>query len=158
MTTKTPVTWLGRFPILDAEHLDDLETRAAVHEFRHRLPRARAEEAAHADYLKERALDAAAHHLVGVKMAHAAGHDEAAAAHGNAYAAAMEHAGHDPFQAPPPAVLDRAREARQKLYSFKGHPADTFFVPPEPGADPADAHIAGMLDKLKALKAKLGGE
>lgn len=153
MKDKT-ASWLGRFPILDAEHLDDLETRAAVHEFKYGLPRARAEEAAHADYLKERALDAAAHHLVGIKMAHAAGHDEAAAAHGNAYAAAMTHAGHDPFRVPPPEVLDRVKDARQKLYSFKGHAADAFFVPPEAGADPADAHIQDMLGKLKALRAK----
>lgn len=155
MAKDTAKVWLGRFPILDESHQDDLEARAAIHEFKGKLPRQAAEERAHGDYMKERALDSAAHHLIGIKAAHAAGHDEAAGKHGEAYAGAMKAAGHDPFSTPPQEVLDRAKHTKNNVYSFKAHEADQLFTPEHREADTADEHIKGLLDKLQALKSTL---
>jgi hypothetical protein len=153
--SKKPLVWLDRYPVLDADHIDDLETRAGVAEFKHKLPREQAEEKAHADYLVERARDAAAHHLVGVRAAHAAGDSDAAAEHGAAYAGAMKAAGHDAYGPPPPEVLDRVRAARPQVYKFKSHPADALFAPKQEEADPADARIAELLATLKAQRAQV---
>lgn len=155
MAKDTAKVWLGRFPVLDDSHQDDLEARAAIHEFKGKLPRQQAEERSHSDYLKEKALDSAAHHLIGIKAAHAAGHDEAAGKHGEAYAGAMKAAGHDPFSAPPQEVLDRAKNAKHSIYNFKAHEADQLFTPEHREADGADEHIKGLLEKLQGLKASL---
>lgn len=155
---KQPQVWLNRFPVLDAEHVPGLEAGAAAHEFRNGLPREQAEARAHEDYLKERALDAAAHHLVGIRAAHGAGDDHAARQHGDAYAAAMQAAGHNPFSPPPGVVLDRVKDARSKLYSFKAHPADSLFAAPAAEPDPADARIAALLERLQGQRAALASK
>lgn len=154
--TKPRPIWLNRFPILDEDHAPALEAAAAVFEFKHKMPRQGAEEAAHAQYMKERALEAAAHHHCGIKAAHASGHDDAAAQHGEAYVAAMKAAGHDPYQAPPQELLDLLRKQPPKLYNFKAHAADSFFSTPEAeeNVDPADARIKELLERLQALKSQ----
>ena len=144
--------WLDRHRVLDPEHGHDLEAAAAVHEFRHRLPRAEAEAQAYQGYLRDRALDAAAHHLLGVRGAHAAGQAQVAAQHGAAYAGAMQAAGLDPNQAPPPAVLDRARALGAGLYRFKGHPADVLWTATTPEADGGDRRIADLLERLRVMR------
>lgn len=155
MSKDTAKIWLGRFPVLHEDHLPDLEARAAVHEFKHKLPRDVAEDKAHQDYMKDQALEAAAHHLLGIRAAHAAGHDEAAQQHGEAYAGALKHAGFDPMQTPPQEVLDRVKAARPKVYSFKAHAADQLFTPQPSEADAADQHIRQLLDKLQQLRSGL---
>ncbi len=154
MPTQAKI-WRNRFPILDESHADDLEARAAVHEFKGRHPTDIAEEKAHADYVRDRALDNASHHLVGIRAAHAAGHDEAARQHGAAYHAAMTAAGHDPTKAPPPEVTDRLKTARPNVYSFKAHEGDELFAPKQQEADEGDAHIRTLLDNLQALRGRI---
>lgn len=149
--------WLGRYDVLSDDHHPELDARAAVHEFKGRLPRAQAEAQAHRDYLKERAYDAASHHLLGVRAAHAAGHMEAARAHGAQYAAALTSAGDDPAAAPPRAVLDRAQDLKLKVYAFKAHPADRFFPVEVKEDQPAPAPAQQAVNRLKGLvKALLG--
>lgn len=151
--SKNPVpVWQNRFPVVAPEHFDGLEAAAAVHEFKHKKSRDAAEHAAHDDYRVEQARDSAAHHLLGIRAAHASGNDGAAREHGEAYAAAMKAAGHDPFAPPPPQVMDRVREAMPKVYSFKAHPADVLFASAPPEADPADAHIQNLLGRLNSLR------
>ena len=149
-----PKPWLDRYPVLDEEHHADLEARAAVNELRGKMPREEAEARAHGDYVKERALDAAAHHLLGVKAAHAAQHVNAAKQHGAAYAAAMTAAGADPYEQPPQAVMDRIKDAKQKVYSFKAHPADAFFPVPEEVKDPLQKSLDRLLDLKRQLAAR----
>lgn len=150
--------WLNRYPVLDEAHVDDLDMRAANHEMKGRKPRDQAEAAAHADYVRERALDSATHHLIGIRAAVAAGQDDASSAHGEAYAAAMKAAGHDPFQPPPQEVMDRLKANRPKVYSFKAHPADQFFVPAPAEADPADLRIQQLMGHIKALSDQVGAK
>jgi hypothetical protein len=149
-TQGTP-TWMGSYPILHEDHAPELDAAAAVHEFRGGMSRQDAEARAHEDYTKGKALEAAAHHLLGIRAAHAAGADEAATLHGQAYAAAMQHAGHDPLGTPPPEVLDRARELMPKAHAFKAHGADAMFAPAQEGADPEDTRIREMLGKMREL-------
>jgi hypothetical protein len=156
MAKDTAKVWLGRFPVLDESHADELDAAAAVHEFGDkRMPREAAEARAHQDYMRDRALDSAAHHLLGVRAAHASGHDEAATKHGEAYAGAMKAAGLNPFEPPHKDVLDRIKTKRPEVYAFKAHPADQFFVPEHREADPADDHIKALLERLQALRAQL---
>ncbi len=150
-----PKLWLNRYPIVHEDHVPDLEARAAVHEFKNRVPREQAELKAHTDYTRERALDAAAHHLVGLKAGHAAGNDEAAKAHAAAYTGAMQHAGFDPYQKPPQEITDRIEAAKQNVYSFKKHPADSFFNPVTEESTDADQHISDLLEKLKGQREQL---
>lgn len=152
------MAWLDRYPALPADH-DDLEARAAVHEFGKRMPRHAAEAQAHQDYLRDKAMDSAAHHLVGVKAAHAAGHSELAAQHHEAYTKAMKQAGHDPTQPPPQEVLTRASKVR--IHSYTPHDADELFEGGEEEkkiAEPEDdgkAHLHTLLERVRALKAGL---
>ncbi len=153
--------WLGKYPVLHEDHHADLEARAAIHEFKDRHPRDRAEGLAHADYLKERAYDAAAHHLLGLRAAHAAGHGEAARQHGEAYVGAMKHAGHNAFEAPPQEVLNRIKDLPTKVYTYKAHPADAYFAPEastEAGSDKKpDTSTRDLLDRLKSLRQQVSG-
>jgi hypothetical protein len=129
-------TWQGR-PLVDPEHSVDLEAAAAAGEFRDKLPRPAAEERAYQSYRRERALDACAHHLLGIRAAHAAGDAESAQAHGHAYAAAAGAAGFEPIQEPPREVLDRIEMLKPKVYTFRAHPADQLLSPPaEPEPQP----------------------
>jgi hypothetical protein len=79
------VSWAGR-PIVDAGHITDLETAAALHEFRDRMPRNEAEDRAHTAYRRDHHLTGAAHHLNGMRAAQAAGQMEEAKKHGAMYA------------------------------------------------------------------------
>jgi hypothetical protein len=139
MNKQPPKKWLDRYDVLDEDHHNDLEARAAVHEFRGKMPREEAESRAHSDYLRERAYDAAAHHLVGVRAAHAA----------------MEAAGEDAHKPPPPPVLDRLKDTKLKVYTFKNHPADQFFPAQQEAASDEDHALSSKVEKLRALSAQL---
>lgn len=124
-------TWLDKYPVLDADHSHMLETQAAFNEFAHRMPRHEAEKAAHDWYKKDQLTDAAAHHLVGMQLAHAAGAKDEAKKHGVMYALSCRQLGHDPVGEPSPEVASRAKnlKATNPLYNFKVHAADTFAMP-----------------------------
>jgi hypothetical protein len=155
MSNDTALVWNKRFPILDESHQHDLDARAAVNEFKNRLPRQVAEERAHKDYMREHAIAAAAHHLLGVRASHASGHDEAAAKHGEAYAGAMKAAGLDPFGAPHEDILNHIKANKPEVYSFKAHPADQLFTPEHREPDEADTHIQKLLEGLGSLRQRL---
>jgi len=132
--------WLGRFPVVDADHLQDLETRAAIHEFGHKLPRHEAEAKAHSDYRHDQLADAAAHHLVGLTAAHAAGASDDARRHAAMYGVALKALGHDDVMNPPPEVASKAKHTPAEVYRFKPHRGDAFALPetkdePAPKAD-----------------------
>ena len=129
MTANRPM-WLGRYPVTDADHVNHLETMAALHEFHRKLPRHQAEELAHQEYTKERLVEAAAHHLVGIKAATSAGDSEAAKKHGVMYSFALKALGHDPVGAIPKEVEAKTKGLDSKLYRFKPHPGDAFLLPP----------------------------
>lgn len=119
--------WLGR-PILDAAHGNDLEQRAAIHEFGpNRLPRHAAEEQAHKEYVREQRLTAAAHHLNGMKAAQAVGDMESARQHGMMYELHTKACGLDPMAPPSHEVTSKLRgETPPKVYRFKAHNGDLY--------------------------------
>lgn len=118
--------WLDRFPILHNDHVPDLETRAAVNEFQHKMPRHEAEASAHKQYVQDQLEDAAAHHLLGMKTSQGAGDMHAARKHGVMYGIVMKQLGHSALDAPPPAIANKAKQQSPSLYSFKPHKADAF--------------------------------
>lgn len=150
-----PKPWLGKYPVISEDDHPDLDARAAIFEFRHGLPQAEAEAQAHHSYVKDKAVDAAAHHLAGLKAAHASGADKAASQHAEAYAGALKAAGLDPFGPVPEEVLDRAKTTKPEVYRFKPHPADLLVEPLGPKADEADQAISGYLDKISELRDRL---
>lgn len=118
--------WLGR-PILSADDTHDLEQRAAVNEFSSKMPRHEAEEKAHQDYTRERRIDAAAHHLAGMRAAQGAGQMDEARKHGLLYELHLRSLGHEPIGPVPAEVKARMNEASsEKLYRFKAHRGDLF--------------------------------
>jgi len=125
-------TWLGKYPILDATHADDLEMRAAINEHHHHMPRHEAEEKAHKDYRRDQILDAAAHHYAGMIASHAVGKRDEATKHGVQYALALKQIGHGDIVNPPEEVLERVKTTpSDKIGNFKGHDADAYTQPPE---------------------------
>lgn len=123
--------WLGRYPIVDADHVHDLDTRAALKEFHDKLPRHEAEAAAHADYVRDQLVEAAVHHLTGLQAAHAAGDHDAAKRHGVMYGLCVKRI--DPKAniagEPPPEVATRAKNAPAQVYRFRAHAGDAFALP-----------------------------
>lgn len=156
---KEVAPWLGRYKVISEDHHPDLDSRAAVHEFRGKLPREQAEIEAHSDYLRDQAYRSAAHHLLGTRAAVASGNESAAQKHGQAYATAIQAAGHSPIESPPQKVLDYIKDAKQHVYSFKNHEADGLFGRPVslPEASGDDEALKGKLEKLKGLKDQLKG-
>jgi hypothetical protein len=142
--------WLNKYDTLDDSDHQGLETAAAIHEFTDKLSRPEAEAKAHLDYTKNKALEAAAHHYLGMKAAMATNHESAAKQHGEAYARAIKYAGHSPYEAPPQKLLDLIKDNKSKVYNFKGHDADVLFEEKVP-----ELPKPGLLDRLKAMKVKL---
>jgi hypothetical protein len=117
--------WKGR-RVAGPADADDLEIAAAMKQFKDHLPEPDAEDAAYGDYIKTRAMDSAAHHLLGVRAAHAAGWDDVARQHAAAYSAAAEKAGFDPSATPPQEILDRLATVPPHA-AFKPHRADALW-------------------------------
>jgi hypothetical protein len=124
--TKIPkeIKWLDKYKVGEDDDVNHLEAAAANNEFVHGHKREDAEAKAHADYLGNKALDSAAHHYLGMRAALAGKNEQAARQHGEAYAKAMDHLKLSPHDEPPQAVKDRVEHLKQKVYSFKSHPAD----------------------------------
>lgn len=123
--------WLGMYDVLSPEDHQGLEIGAAIHEFRNGLPKQEAEERAYAEYVRNKAVEVAAHHYVGMKMAVAAENSGAAKRHGEAYGAAIAHLGSDSCSAPTQEVINKIKENKGAGYSFKGHSGDRFFAKKE---------------------------
>lgn len=125
-TDMAPANWQG-YPILDPAHSHELEQRAAVLEFKDRLPRMEAQKRAHQEYAREQSLAAAAHHLQGMRAAGASGHQEEAKKHGAMYELHMKALDMDPYAEVPAEIKSRADAPdREKLYRFKTHKGDLF--------------------------------
>jgi hypothetical protein len=132
-----PPSWLGR-PILDHGHVMDLETRAAMNEFGHKMPRHEAEQKAHDDYVQEQRERAAAHHLAGLKAAGATGNHEDARKHWALYDMHLKALGKESIGAVPPEIEKRMMEetGQKPIYKFKAHKGDLYALH-EPSKDQA---------------------
>lgn len=118
--------WLGR-PIVKPEHAADLEREAAINEFHLKMPRAQAEEHAHLGYQKRLREEAAAHHLAGMRGAHAAGDLESARKHAMMYELHSKALGHDHVGPAHPSVV-ALMESKPFKARFKPHHGDVFAV------------------------------
>ncbi len=128
---KNAPQWLGKYPITDPDHAFDLDTRAAIGEFMHKLPRHIAEQKAHEDYKKDQLIEAGAHHLNGIKACHASEDHENAKKHGVMYALALKALGHDPVGEVPPEIKTKAKNMSitDPSHRFKAHKGDQFSLP-----------------------------
>lgn len=117
--------WQGH-PILHPDHTHGLERRAALLEFHHGLPRQEAEAQALKEYRAQHHAIAAAHHLQGLKAAHAIGSTEAAKRHHAMYQAHVKNMGVDPNGPPPPEVSQHLDGNAGRVYGFQNHGADIF--------------------------------
>jgi hypothetical protein len=124
-SVQTPL-WMDRYPVLHHDHFADLEAKAAMNEFGLKMPREAAEKAAHDDYVKRWRTQAAAHHLAGMKAAHAAGDMEAARKHSMMYNLHVKALGHEPVGPAHPDVVEAMK--RVKAYRFKPHKGDIYAV------------------------------
>jgi hypothetical protein len=131
MDPKVFPKWLGRYNIVDADHVHDLDTRAAINEFHFKLPRHEAEAKAHKDYVHDQLVEAAAHHLVGMQAARGAGDREAEAKHGAMYKLTVKALGGDHVGEPPEEVATKAKNTPATVYRFKAHKGDAFALPTE---------------------------
>jgi hypothetical protein len=128
MSMKPTTSWLGK-PILDNAHVGQLELLAAANEFRDKLPRHQAEAKAYLDYVRDQRLEAAAHHLGGIKAASALGDMETARKHGTLYELHMKALGFNPMDAVPHEVMSKLNApGRPSQARFKAHAGDTFAV------------------------------
>ncbi len=122
--------WSGR-DIVDAQHAPDLDREAALHEFEGKMPRHEAEDRAYGDYKRRQHTEAAAHHLLGIKLAQAAGDQREARKHGLMYSFHVQHLGHDPI-GPVPKEVEQHRHGSggppPKVYTFKPHLGDIFVL------------------------------
>ena len=118
--------WLDKFDIVDPDHVEDLETHAAIKEFTHKLPRHEAEEKAYEDYKKDQIEYSAAHHLAGMKAAQGAGDNDAARMHGTLYQTALKQLGHPEVGEVPTSIANKMKHEPSKVYRFKAHDSDAF--------------------------------
>lgn len=130
MTKLNVPRWQGR-KILKEEDAHDLEHRAALNEFQHRMSREDAEHRAHFEYTREKLKEAAAHHLAGMKAASAAGSTEEGRKHGVMYQMVLDRLGHDPMGPVPPEIQSLVQKQQDKFYRFKPHKADSFLLQDE---------------------------
>lgn len=121
--------WLGKYPLVKPQHAEELEQHAAVNEFGQKMPRAAAEAMAYGHYAKKQRVQAAAHHLAGMKAAQAAGDMESARKHGAMYALHSKALGHDVAGPAHPAVQAELANAPGK-YKFRAHAADALALAP----------------------------
>ena len=128
----TAYQWLGR-DILHPEHIPGIERSAALNEFQHLMPRHVAEAKAHSDYVRESQLDAAAHHLLGVKAAQAVGDMESARKYGLMYQQHCEKLGLNPLMPPDKEITKymKAEDRGSVSSKFKPHKADYYVLPKE---------------------------
>lgn len=130
--------WLGR-PILDPDHLHDLETRSAILEFgADKLPRTEAEGRAWEEYRKDQHARAAAYHYMGVKAAQGSGNREDAHKHGAMYDLHVKALGLNSIGPVPPEVQHHVESPdKPNIYKFKAHKGDAFVLQSSKPEEPA---------------------
>lgn len=124
--TRKQLRWQGR-SILEKDHGFDLDRSAALYEFKNKLPRQEAEEAAYSAYKRAQSLEGAAFHLAGMKAAKAVGAKEDAIKHSIAYGLHMKNLGLDPISEPPEEIKSRM-DKHSRVYKFSPHDSDLLFV------------------------------
>lgn len=119
--------WCNRsiFHQNDGAHLD---AKAALYEFQDGLPQAEAEEKAYSEYVRGRQVEAATHHLRGMKAAIAVGDQKAAQRHSALYTAHHQAIGGDPIGPVHADVQAHLRDNPGK-FKFVGHKADSLIQP-----------------------------
>lgn len=122
MAKNEPAVWAGR-QIDNKSHAPSLDQRAAVLEFGRGMSRDAAEAQAFGEYTHNRHLDAAAHHLAGMKTARAAGAMDEAHSHRLLYSQHLQAVGLEPV-GPVPAEVERRLPSVTGVYKFRGHEAD----------------------------------
>jgi hypothetical protein len=121
-------SWMGK-RIAQENHAEDLEHRAALHEFEGGHPRSEAERMAYDDYAQEHHEQAAAHHLRGMRAAQGSGDMDESRKHGIAYALHMGALNLDSMDEVPKKIRDLAEDPEKKShYKFKTHPADALLM------------------------------
>lgn len=160
---KEVKNWLDKYPVLDENDHPSLEATAAINELKNGMPREAAESQAHTDYLKQHAIKAMAHHLLGSKAALAVGNEEAAMQHGKCYEEAAKHSGYGLDRVPEEVQEIIKSKKYSKIYGHKPHEADMFFLPKDEEGkldkNPKEPHpenakikqVLEGLDKLKGL-------
>jgi hypothetical protein len=118
--------WQGK-SITSESDKPELESRAAILEFKHRMPREDAEHRAHHEYKQKKHKEAAAHHFQGLKASEAAGNREEGAKHGAMYGLHLKELGLDPM-GPVPNEIKGLAEKRPHFYKFKSHKGDNFLL------------------------------
>ena len=118
--------WKGRV-IAKLEDVSDLESRSAINEFKHKMPRADAEEAAYKAHKDAKHKEAAAHHLRGIKAAQGAGDHQEAQKHSLLYSQHMEKLGLNPLDAVPDEIKGLG-EKQERFYKFRPHRNDAFVL------------------------------
>lgn len=118
--------WNGK-TIVKPEDAHDLEQRAAIYEFKHRMPREDAEHRAHHEYKKDKHKEAAAYHYYGMKAAQAVADQEEGRKHGVMYSMHMKALGLD-SSGPVPNDIKSLAADQSRFYRFKPHRADAFLL------------------------------
>lgn len=119
--------WKGRYPIMDTAHEGELETMASINQHHYGMEPSKAEEKAWNDYRREQLVEAAAHHLTGMKASHAAGNMEASRKHALMYGLALRQLGHKDLATPPDEVLKASKNTpSEEIGKFKAHKADAY--------------------------------
>lgn len=113
--------WMDK-NILHEDHAKDLETAAAHHEFHGKLSRQDAEAKAHTDYKRNNHLEAAAHHLHGLRAAASLGEREDGAKHNALYVMHLKAAGENHRASPSQEVLSKI--PTKAWTGFKNHKGD----------------------------------
>ena len=145
--------WQDKYKILDKDHEHDLATRSAIHEFKNKMPREEADKQAHKDYVKQKAIEAAAHHYMGMRAAAALDDRHLSKKHAKAYEAACKAMGESDVGAPSQEILDHIKNHHPSVYKFAKHPHDDLWEKSEPAQK--DPNVQEILDTLTKLKDKL---
>lgn len=143
--TDVPL-WQSR-PILEADHVSDLESSAAQHEFRDRKPRQEAETLAHDSYRKKHSLEAGGHHFRAMKAAQASGDNDAAQKHAAMYGMHLRALGMDPYGPVPSEIKSRAEsDDKHTVTRFKPHPGDALLLQPTQKSERGTLNLTRILD------------
>lgn len=142
--------WNGR-KIAKDEDKHDLESRAAVYEFKHRMARPDAEHRAHHEYKQDKHREAAAYHMQGLKAAQAAGSHEEGHKHGMMYQLHMKELGLDPM-GPVPHEIKGLADKQENFYRFKAHRGDSFLLQGKPESEEKKGDLAKADGKVLPMR------
>ena len=117
--------WNGKIIAAPGDH-EELERRAAKHQFHDNMDREAADTKAYVDYKREQHEKAAAHHLKMSQALVSAGNREDAEKHRQHYDMHVQALGHKKSAVPPAEVRQHmdTNRAHERVHGFKNHPAD----------------------------------